>query len=192
FERRGLEPSSNSAVKILIGIGRPSRSAVGLARPAKTAISSLAPRGTSGERGSSRSLVTKPSARLLQAPPLPNPLLEHRTSNIQHRTSKFQHPSSNIQVPFEVCAWHEGEKIRRNYDLEERLLEFASRVIDLTESLPQTRAANHVGAQILRSGTSPFLNHGETESDELIRIFYSSIQTAKRNAQAARQLRSAS
>ena len=84
---------------------------------------------------------------------------ESRTSNIRHRTS-------NIQVPFEVCAWHEGEKIQRNYDLEERLLEFASRVIDLTESLPQTRAANHVGAQILRSGTSPFPNHGEAEDAE--------------------------
>ena len=157
----------------------------------------------------------------------------------QSRTSNIEHRPSNIQVAFEVCAWHEGEKIQRNYDLEERLLELASRVIDLTESLPQTRAGNHVGAQILRSGTSPFPNHGEaeeaesredfihklkvclkelretrrwarliqlkgwvkndstldwllSESDELIRIFYSSIQTAKRNAQAARQLRSAS
>ena len=61
---------------------------------------------------------------------------------------------------------HEGEKIQRNYDLEERLLELASRVIDLTENLPQTRAGHHVGAQMLRSGTSPFPNHGEAEDAE--------------------------
>ena len=68
----------------------------------------------------------------------------NRTSNIQHRTS-------NAEVTWEACALHDGEKIQRHYDLEERLLEFASRVIDLTESLPPTRAGNQVGAQMLRS-----------------------------------------
>jgi four helix bundle protein len=105
-------------------------------------------------------------------------------------------------------------------------------VIDLSEKLPNSRAGNHVAGQILRSGTSPYPNHGEAEdaesredfihklklclkelretrrwarlinrknwtkndailafilkeSDELIRIFFSSIQTAKRNLLAA-------
>jgi four helix bundle protein len=98
--------------------------------------------------------------------------------------------------------------------------------------LPATRAGNHIAGQVLRSGTSPYPNHGEAEAaesrddfihklkiclkelretrrwarlikrkawvknetallfvlgecEELIRIFHSSIQTAKRNAQAA-------
>jgi four helix bundle protein len=113
--------------------------------------------------------------------------------------------------------------------LEERLLEFASSVIDLSEKLPNTRAGNHVAGQLLRSGTSPYPNHGEAESaesrddfihklkvclkelretrrwarlverkhwakddptlifalgesDELIRIFMSSVKTARQNA----------
>lgn len=55
---------------------------------------------------------------------------------------------------------------RRKFDLEDRLLEFASAIIDLSESLPATRSGNHVAGQILRSGTSPFPNHGEAETAE--------------------------
>ncbi|MDA0839724.1 MAG: four helix bundle protein [Planctomycetota bacterium] len=114
------------------------------------------------------------------------------------------------------------------FDLEERLLDFSSRIIRLCEALPNNRAGNHVGGQLLRAGTSPYFNHGEAqaaesandfihkmsiclkelkesfrclrlikavplikrpskidellnETDELIRIFYTSIQTAKSN-----------
>jgi four helix bundle protein len=145
---------------------------------------------------------------------------KHRTLNIEHRT-----PNDEADR-----AWilHEGETKGRRYDLEDRLLEFASAVIDLSEKLPASRAGNHVAGQVLRSGTSPYPNHGEAEaaesredfihklkvclkelrqtrrwarlihhkgwarsapvlifvlneSDELIRIFVSSIQTAQRN-----------
>jgi four helix bundle protein len=52
------------------------------------------------------------------------------------------------------------------FDLEGRLLVLASAVVDLSEELPQTRAGLHVGGQILRSGTSPYSNHGEAEAAE--------------------------
>ena len=51
-------------------------------------------------------------------------------------------------------------------EMEERLIEFASRVIDLAEALPKTAAAKHLGGQILRSGTSPALNYGEAQGAE--------------------------
>lgn len=51
-------------------------------------------------------------------------------------------------------------------ELENRLIEFASRIIDLAEALPKTAAAKHIGSQILRSGTSPALNYGEAQSAE--------------------------
>jgi len=148
---------------------------------------------------------------------------KHSTFNIQHSTPKNA----------DSAAWefNEGAGGNRKFDLEDRLLEFASAVIDLSESLPATRAGNHIAGQVLRSGTSPYPNHGEAEAaesredfihklkiclkelrearrwarlikrkswvknettllfvlgecDELIRIFHSSIQTAKRNMQA--------
>lgn len=130
--------------------------------------------------------------------------------------------------------FNEGDGNNRKFDLEERLLEFASAIIDLSENLPTSRAGNHVAGQMLRSGTAPYPYHGEaedaesrddfihklkiclkelretrrwarlvkrrgwakdettllfvlSEAEELIRIFYSSIQTAKRNALNARR-----
>ena len=142
--------------------------------------------------------------------------------------SKLQ-PSTPGEAAAEVWKFNEGIGDKRKFDLEDRLLEFASAIIDLSEKLPATRAGNHVAGQVLRSGTAPYPYHGEAEDaesrddfihklkiclkelretrrwarlmerrgwakdetallfvlsevDELIRIFYSSIQTAKRNA----------
>jgi len=50
--------------------------------------------------------------------------------------------------------------------LEDRLIEFASRIIDLVEALPKNPAAKHLGGQLLRSGTSPALNYGEARGAE--------------------------
>ena len=53
------------------------------------------------------------------------------------------------------------------YDLEDRLVDFASRVIDVVESLPPNSiAAKHLGNQLVRSGTSPALNYGEAQGAE--------------------------
>ena len=52
------------------------------------------------------------------------------------------------------------------YDLEDRLLEFASVAIDVSEKLPSTRAGSHIAGQLLRSGTSPYGNHGEAQAPE--------------------------
>ena len=122
---------------------------------------------------------------------------------------------------------------KERYDLEERLLEYAARIVRFAEALPQTDAARHVCCQLLRSGTSPMAQHGEAqaaesrkdfvhkikiglkelretlrwlrltqrvpliekqellepliqETDELIRIFATSIKTAKSNMQGTK------
>ena len=62
--------------------------------------------------------------------------------------------------------FNEGGGQNRKFDLEDRLLEFASAIIDLSEGLPNTRAGNHVAGQILRSGTAPYPYHGEAEDAE--------------------------
>jgi len=55
---------------------------------------------------------------------------------------------------------------KTNFNLEERLLEFAARIIRVSESLKRSRAGNHIADQLLRSGTSPFGHHGEAEGAE--------------------------
>lgn len=58
------------------------------------------------------------------------------------------------------------EEVERTYDLDERLIEFASLSIDLTEKLPSTKAGNHIAGQLVRSGTSPAPNYGEAMACE--------------------------
>ena len=50
--------------------------------------------------------------------------------------------------------------------LEERLIEFAVRIIKLSASLPKTPAGKHIAGQILRAGTSPAPNYGEARGAE--------------------------
>ena len=139
------------------------------------------------------------------------------SSDGKKSTPNAQRPTSNAQLQNDA-----------RFDLEERLLEFSVRIIRLVDALPNTRASNHLAGQLLRSGTSPYGNHGEveaaesrkdfihklkiclkelketrrwlrlvaksallsspkmsailTEAEELIKIFFSSIRTAERNA----------
>ncbi|MGL4399893.1 MAG: four helix bundle protein [Luteolibacter sp.] len=51
-------------------------------------------------------------------------------------------------------------------DLENRLIEFAVVIMDVTEALPHTKAGNHIAGQLIRSGTSPAPNYGEARSAE--------------------------
>ena len=57
-------------------------------------------------------------------------------------------------------------KKERQYDLQDRLVSDAVRIIKLSEALPNTKAGKHVFSQILRSGTSPAPNYGEAQSAE--------------------------
>lgn len=54
----------------------------------------------------------------------------------------------------------------RANELEERLIDFAVRIIKLCASLPKTPAGKHVAGQLLRSGTSPAPNYGEARGAE--------------------------
>jgi four helix bundle protein len=56
-------------------------------------------------------------------------------------------------------------------DIQERLINFAVRIIKVCDSLPDTRAGRHVSGQLLRSGTSPAPNYGEARGAESSRDF---------------------
>ena len=73
------------------------------------------------------------------------------------RKIKSQYSISNIQS----SMVKEG-----SFDLKDRLIDYAVRIIRLTEALPNTKAGAHVAGQILRSGTSPAPNYGEALAAE--------------------------
>ena len=103
------------------------------------------------------------------------PNAQRRTPNAEvnkPRTKRVDSSTLNIEwgLPrFRVNDSADSEYgLRRDtrYDLEDRLLDFAVDVIELTQSLPNTRAGNHIAGQLLRCGTSPLSNHGEVEAAE--------------------------
>jgi len=51
-------------------------------------------------------------------------------------------------------------------ELQERLIDFAVRIVILSANLPKTPAGKHIAGQILRSGTSPAPNYGEARGAE--------------------------
>jgi four helix bundle protein len=59
----------------------------------------------------------------------------------------------------------------RKFDLENRLVEFTIKITDVVESLPDSKVANYLGGQLLRSGSSPVLNYGEAQAAESRRDF---------------------
>jgi four helix bundle protein len=62
------------------------------------------------------------------------------------------------------------------YDLEDRLLEYAVRIIRVAESMRRSAAGLHIADQLVRSGTSPYGNHVERLKARVPRQFHS--QTA--------------
>jgi len=66
----------------------------------------------------------------------------------------------------------------RKYDLQERLIDYAVRIIKLSEALPDTKAGKHVSSQVLRSGTSPAPNYGEAQSAESPADFIHKLKVA--------------
>jgi four helix bundle protein len=60
---------------------------------------------------------------------------------------------------------------KRVFDLEDRLIDFVLLIDKIIESLPNTRLANHLANQMVRSSTSPALNYGEAQSAESTKDF---------------------
>jgi four helix bundle protein len=62
------------------------------------------------------------------------------------------------------------------HDLEERLIDFAVTIIEIAQTMPDSKAASHLAGQLLRSGTSPALNYGEDQSAESRKDFIHKIK----------------
>ena len=57
-------------------------------------------------------------------------------------------------------------KYEKGNELQERLIEFAVRILSLADKLPSTPAGKHIRGQIIKSGTSPAPNYSEARNAE--------------------------
>jgi four helix bundle protein len=58
-----------------------------------------------------------------------------------------------------------------DFDLQDRLIDFSVRIMNVVDALPTDRNGNLVAGQILHSGTSPAPNYGEAQGAESRRDF---------------------
>ena len=91
-------------------------------------------------------------------------------------TLNAQRPTPNAQL-----------QKRPRFDLEDRLLGFSARIIRLVDALPNTRAANHLAGQLLRSRTSPYGNHGEVEAAESRKDFVHKLKICLKELKETRR-----
>jgi four helix bundle protein len=78
------------------------------------------------------------------------------------------------------------EKGGRNFDLEDRLIAFAVRIIAVAEALPNTRVGTHVAGQLIRCGTSPAPNYAEAQSAESRNDFIHKIKICLKELRESR------
>ena len=58
------------------------------------------------------------------------------------------------------------------------MIAFAVDILELSEQLPNSRIGNHIGNQIIRSGTAPALLYGEAQSAESRKDFIHKMKIA--------------
>jgi four helix bundle protein len=106
------------------------------------------------------------------------PNTERRTPNIEWKASPFRINETSSEY---------GAARKRKYDLEDRLLDFAVAIVELTDELPNTRAGNHIAGQLLRCGTSPYGHHGEVESAESRKDFVHKLKVCLKELRETRR-----
>ena len=112
--------------------------------------------------------------------------MNNKTLNVQRRTPNIEFRKWRVA---EVGDGEYESKRKLTYDLEDRLLEFVPNIVELTESLPNTRAGNHIAGQLLHCGTSALSNHGEVEAAESCRDFLHKLRICLKEHETKRWLR---
>jgi four helix bundle protein len=110
--------------------------------------------------------------------------VKKKTPNTERRTSNAERGALTFRVAEEPDS---GYTKKKTYDLEDRLLEFAVSIIELVETLPNTRAGNHLCGQLLSCGTSPYGHHGEVESAESRKDFVHKLKVCLKELRETRR-----
>jgi hypothetical protein len=88
--------------------------------------------------------------------------MKKKTLNAQRRTPNLEFRADRVlELPYREYASAQKPK----YDLEERLLNFSASIVRLADSLPNTKAGNHISGQLHHlqiTAKSKLLNQEET------------------------------
>ena len=54
----------------------------------------------------------------------------------------------------------------KKYDLEDRFIHYTIMISEIVDLITNSKLGNHIGGQLIRSGSAPALNYGEAQSAE--------------------------
>jgi four helix bundle protein len=118
------------------------------------------------------------------------PNAQRRTPNIEWlgiRENEGAYSAKKETLNAQRSTLNVQRQTEKRFDLEERLLEFSSRIIRLVDALPSTRAANHIAGQLPRCGTSPLGNHGELQAAESRKDFVHKLRICLKELKETRR-----
>jgi four helix bundle protein len=102
---------------------------------------------------------------------------------MQNVQCKMQNAEGSSALAPSSPAYKHSEK---PYDLGERFLDFADRVVGVVEALPDTRVGRRIADQLLRSGTSPLGNYEEACAGESKRDFVHKLRICLKEVRESR------
>lgn len=70
-----------------------------------------------------------------------------------------------IELVISECKFQKNN-YGKNFDLEDRLVDYTCRMTDVVEALPKTRSGNYMAGQLIRSCHSPAFNYSEAQAAE--------------------------
>ncbi len=101
----------------------------------------------------------------------------NKSAQVSQSNESSQTGTNNFQSEPKNAQFENNNYQSRADKLEERLIDFAVRIVRLSTSLPRTPAGKHIAGQILRSGT--LLAGMLKKNRDLCRIFAVSLKTAR-------------
>ncbi len=93
---------------------------------------------------------------------------------------------ANVKQGNSRVQGNHADKRKQVYDLEERLIQFAVRILAVVEALPSTKVGNHVGNQLVRCGTSAAPNYAEAQGAESRNDFIHKMKVALKELRESR------
>jgi four helix bundle protein len=71
-----------------------------------------------------------------------------------------------------------NSSLKKKFNLNGRLVSFATNMVFISESLPKSPAGNHLSGQLARSGTAPALQYAEAQAAESPKDFIHKMKVA--------------
>jgi len=74
----------------------------------------------------------------------------------------------------------------KNFDLEDRLIDFTIRISNVVDEIENSKLGNHIAGQLIRSGSAPALNYGEAQSAESRKDFVHKLKIVLKELKESR------